>query len=148
MNNIIAKKDCPITWKTSDGFHVVHVKVKELQPKQVSCLLPGARKTTVIFRKVYSERVSPQKMKSAISPNYVHSLDAELLRRVALRLKDHGIDYTDWIHDSFGCHPNNVDLMLNVTKDEFKKLVLRNPLKILDKELREQIGRASCRERV
>ena len=138
MNNIIAKKNKPITWMTSDGFHVTHMKNKELKPKQVSCLLPGARKATNIFRKIYSENVSPAKMKSAISPNYIHSLDAELLRRVALKMQEAGIVYSDWIHDSFGCRPNHVDLMLEITKDEFRKLVKRFPLKILDKELREQ----------
>jgi len=141
MNNVIAKKNKPITWTTSDGFYIVHVKNKELQPKQVSCLLPGARKATVIYRKVYSESVSPAKMKSAISPNYIHSLDAELLRRVALKMRDAGLIYSDWIHDSFGCRPNHVDQMLDITKDEFRKLVQRMPLKILDQQLREQAGK-------
>ena len=50
-----------------------------------------------------------------------------------------GIVYTDWIHDSFGCHPNDVDFMLEVTKDEFRKLVKRAPLRVLDAQLREQM---------
>ena len=78
-------------------------------------------------------------MKSAISPNYIHSLDAELLRRVALRMKQEGIVDSDWIHDSFGCHPNDVDLMLDITKEEFGDLVLRDPLSVLDQELRDQM---------
>src|SRR5690606_18658045 len=91
MNNVLAKKNLPIVWTTSDGFHVVHVKNKELKAKQVNCLLPGARKKTTITKKVYSEDISATKMKSAISPNYIHSLDAELLRRVALKLMRLGI---------------------------------------------------------
>ncbi len=55
-------------------------------------------------------------MKSAISPNFIHSLDAELLRRVALKMRDAGVVDSDWIHDSFGSHPNDVDLMLMITK--------------------------------
>ena len=139
MNNIIAKQNKPIEWTTSDGFHVVHVKNKELKPKQVTCMLPGARKSTTILKKNFSQSVSPQKMRSAISPNYIHSLDAELLRRVALKMKTAGIEYSDWIHDSFGCHPNDVDLMLQITKVEFAKLVKRAPLRALDKELRSQM---------
>lgn len=139
MNNIIAKKNKHITWKTSDGFHVVHVKKKELKPKQVSCLLPGSRKATIIFKKQFSEDVSSTKMKSAISPNYVHSLDAELLRRTALKMMNVKIMDTDWIHDSFGCHPNYVSQMLEITKEEFRKLIKADPLKTLDKQLREQM---------
>ena len=138
MNNIIAKDNKPIIWTTDDGFHVVHVKNKELKAKQVSCTLPGARKQTTITKKVYSDKVSSTKMKSAISPNYIHSLDAELVRRVALKMKRVGIVDTDWIHDSFGCNPNHVDKMLEITKEEFKKMARRQPLKTLDKELRSQ----------
>jgi DNA-directed RNA polymerase len=139
MNNIVAKNNKPIEWTTSDGFHVVHVKYKELPKKQVTCMLPSARKQTNIFKNSYSDNVNAQKMKSAISPNYIHSLDAELLRRVALRMKNEGIENTDWIHDSFGCHPNNVDLLLDVTKEEFRMLAERDPLNALDKELNSQV---------
>tara|TARA_R110001606_G_scaffold311450_1_gene458362 strand:- start:426 stop:2753 length:2328 start_codon:yes stop_codon:yes gene_type:complete len=140
MNNIIAKENKPVKWTTSDGFHVVHLKNKELKPKQVTCMLPGARRSTTIIKKSYSKDVSAKKMKSAISPNYIHSLDAELLRRVALKMKTAGIEYSDWIHDSFGCHPNNVDQMLQITKTEFAKLIKRAPLRALDKELRDQMA--------
>ena len=139
MNNLVAKNNVPIEWTTSDGFRVVHVKNKELKPKQVTCMLPGMRKSTVIIKRLFSEDVSAPKMKSAISPNYIHSLDAELLRRVALRMKQEGIVDSDWIHDSFGCHPNDVDLMLDITKEEFGDLVLRDPLNVLDEELRSQM---------
>lgn len=139
MNNIISKKNKAVTWETSDGFYVVHVKKKELKPKQVSCLLPGSRSPTTIFKKLFSEDVSTVKMKSAISPNYVHSLDAELLRRVALCCNKEGIKDTDWIHDSFGCHPNYIPRLLEITKIEYRKLMMARPLKILDKQLILQV---------
>lgn len=138
MNGIIAKNNKPVEWKTSDGFHVVHIKNKELSTKQVTVLLPGARKSTVITKRAYSDDVAVSKMRSAISPNYIHSLDAELLRRVALKMKTAGIEDSDWIHDSFGCHPNDVELMLDITKREFAKLVRRAPLRVLDEQLRSQ----------
>lgn len=139
MNDLIAKGNRAIWWTTHDGFHVVHVKNKELKAKRVSCLLPGARKPTTLIKKQYSDKVSSVKMKSAISPNYIHALDAELLRKTALRMKKAGIKDSDWIHDSFGCLPNHVDLMLDITKSEFSKLARRMPLRILDKELRSQV---------
>lgn len=142
MNNIVAKQQKHIWWTTSDGFHIVHVKNMLLRRKKISCKLPGSRKDTYLQVRVFSdEKVNAQKMKSAISPNYIHSLDAELLRRVALRMKEEGIEDTDWIHDSFGCHPNDVDFMLEVSKDEFFKQMERLPLLVLDKELRRQVRR-------
>lgn len=139
MNNCIARHNNPVEWTTSDGFHVVHLKNKELKPKKISCLIPGARSMTTIKKKIYSDNLSSVKMKSAISPNYIHSLDAELLRRVALRMKNIGVIDTDWIHDSFGAHPNHIDKLLEVTKKEFLTLMLNNPLKILDQQLRSQV---------
>ncbi len=139
MNGAITKKNNPIHWTTGDGFYVKHVKFKELKSKMVSCILPGSRKRTVIKRKLFSKNISITKMRSAISPNYIHSLDAELLRRVALRMQEEGIRDSDWIHDSFGCHPNHVDMMLDITKDEFLKLMGKFPLKKLNSELRDQM---------
>lgn len=139
MNNVISKDNQPITWTTSDGFYVIHSKNKELKPKVVECLIPGARRRARITKKRYSKNLSTVKMKSAISPNYIHSLDAELLRRVALQMKYLGIMDTDWIHDSFGCHPNHVDKLLEVTKQIFLELMLSNPIKLLDSQLREQV---------
>lgn len=139
MSAILTKSNKPTTWTTSDGFYVVHVKKKEGQGIQISCLLPGSRRVTTLLKKRYLNEISPRKMKSAISPNFVHSLDAELLRRVLLRTIEEKIFDTDWIHDSFGCLPNHVDKLLEVTKDEFINLMKSEPLKSLDIELREQI---------
>jgi DNA-directed RNA polymerase len=140
MNTVITKENKPITWNTSDGFHVVHMKKKELKPISVSCFLPGSRKSTTIIQKKYSEDINAIKMKSAIAPNYVHSLDAELLRRVSLRMQDAGIIDSDFIHDSFGCHPNDVDAMLRLLKEEFADMMINDPLGKLDEELRSQVG--------
>jgi DNA-directed RNA polymerase len=139
MNNLVAMNNRHVEWTTSDGFRIVHVKNKELKPKQVTVMLPASRKSTVIIKRRWSDSVSVAKMKLAISPNYIHSLDAELLRRVALRMKEEGIVDSDWIHDSFGCHPNYVELMLDITKEEFGDLVMRDPLSVLDSELRSQM---------
>lgn len=147
MNNVLARKNRPVVWTTSDGFTVTHKKYRESK-KQIVCLLPNSRSKTTINKKIFMDKLSPVKMKSAISPNYIHSLDAELLRRVALRLRDIGIKDSDWIHDSFGCHPNHVDQLLHITKDEFRLLVRRCPLENLDAELRSQAddSRATKRE--
>jgi len=138
MNNIITRRSNKgIVWTTSDGFRVLHLKQKELSMKKVQCMLPGARRKTHINLRRFSNKVAPAKMKSAISPNYIHSLDAELLRRVALKLKKKGVD-SDWIHDSFGSLPNHVDDMLSITKNEFRKMMMKKPLRVLDRELRQQ----------
>lgn len=139
MSSILTKENKPTTWTTKDGFHVVHVKKKEGQSTQISCLLPGSRKVSTLMKKRYLNEISARKMKSAISPNFVHSLDAELLRGVLLETVNQGLVNTDWIHDSFGCLPNHVDKLLEITKLEFIKLMESKPLERLDEQLRSQI---------
>lgn len=139
MSDMIARGQTPVIWNTLDGFHVVHIKNKELKSIKARCMLPNSRRHTDITKKMFSKDVSPGKMRSAISPNYIHSLDAELLRMVAIQLKKDGIKNTAWIHDSFGCHPNYVNRMLEVTKDKFYELIKSMPLQRLDEELRTQV---------
>ena len=138
LNNIISKKGTAVTWMTGDGFKVIHVKNKELKPQKVRLMLPNSRKEISIVKKMYSNEVAPMKMRSAISPNVIHSYDAELLRRVALRMKEEGIDNSDWIHDSFGTLPNEVGDMLRITKEVFIEMMHSKPLDRLDEELRSQ----------
>ena len=140
MCNLISRSNRGVSWYTDDGFYVIHKKNKELKLRQISCNLPNTRGQVTLSKRSFSKDVSPSKMRSAISPNYIHSLDAELLRRVALKMNTAGVMDSDWIHDSYGCHPNNVDLMLDITKNEFNKLIRRKPLLTLDAELRSQIN--------
>lgn len=147
MNNLIAKGGTSVRWRTGDGFPVIHVKNKELKPERVKLKLPNSRRETSIYKKNFSRDVSPSKMRSAISPNYIHSLDAELLRRVALRMRDEGIESSDWIHDSFGCLPNEVGRMLEITKEVFLEMMEKDPLLYLDNDLRRQAIRNGSTEK-
>ena len=137
--NLISKQNSHIWWTTSDGFKVIHETFKQKKVKSIQCLLPGSRKSTRILIYEFSDKIDILKMKLAISPNYVHSLDGDLLRRVALRMHKEGIVNSDWIHDSFGCHPNYVTKMLDITKEEYSNMMLQNPLKKLHIELVSQI---------
>lgn len=144
MSNILTKIEeggnpiKPIEWSTRDGFKVQHIRKKEKAGNKVTFMLPGSRKTTTLVKTIYLNELSESKMRSAISPNFIHTLDAELLRGTMMRMYEQGIVNTDWIHDSFGCLPNHVDMLLTATKEEFVHLMSQEPLVFLDKELRAQ----------
>jgi len=138
MNNIIAGTGSKVFWRTADGFTVCHAKQKELKPKQIHLMLPGARKRITIMKKMFSNDINPRKMKSAISPNIVHSLDAMLLRRTAIGMEEAGIKDCDMIHDSFGCNPNHVDLMLQIAKDMFLLMIREKPLEAFHEHFSKQ----------
>ena len=59
--------------------------------------------------------VNASKMRSAIAPNFIHSLDAQLLHKMVLLSKKNGYPLFV-IHDSFSTSPEYVDVMLRDLK--------------------------------
>jgi DNA-directed RNA polymerase len=55
----------------------------------------------------------------AISPNYIHSLDASHMWCTIRRMILSGIDSYSMVHDSYGCHAPYVSMMRDFTKEEF-----------------------------
>lgn len=52
------------------------------------------------------------------SPNIIHSLDASLMQKVVVKLREeHHIHSIAAIHDSFAVLPNNVDVMREVIRE-------------------------------
>ena len=101
----VAKRDLSlfeksITWKTPDGFVVRHYR-PDLKKSIVATWLDGnARVGLTIYDP--SNRVSSKDMALALAPNFVHSLDANLLRASVMRGLDKSITQYGMIHDSFG----------------------------------------------
>tara|TARA_B100000482_G_scaffold191863_1_gene178074 strand:+ start:448 stop:3942 length:3495 start_codon:yes stop_codon:yes gene_type:complete len=64
-------------------------------------------------------RVDKRKMKSSIMPNFIHSLDAEHMRRVIERMTDgERLDFFA-VHDSFGTHPSRIDELREAVREGF-----------------------------
>jgi DNA-directed RNA polymerase len=139
MTSLIAKGNKPVYWTTVDGFHVLSKNKKQLAPNFIKCLLPNSRRVSHISKKNYSEDISVPKTKSGSSPNFVHTIDSTFLRIVALKMRDSGIVMQDFIHDSFGCHANEVNKMLQLTKEAFVELMSTDIMKTLHIELMEQM---------
>lgn len=55
-----------------------------------------------------------------IAPNFIHSLDACHMRMVVTGLFRRSNVSNIWsVHDAFGCHPNHIDLLREVTVNTF-----------------------------
>ena len=57
------------------------------------------------------------KQRLAASPNVIHSLDAALMQKMIMSLKDQGIHDVCAIHDSFAVHPAHVDTMRDTIRN-------------------------------
>lgn len=104
-------------WRTPTGFLVQH-DYQAYNEERVRLRSCGVTAITV---RDYTEGTRPVPMRNAISPNFIHSMDAAHLTRTVLTMQKLGLSVSA-IHDSFGTHPCDVDAMGLVIRDEFIRL--------------------------
>lgn len=124
-----------LSWTTPDGFTVYH---KELDTKgrDIETVLDGKTRLRLRINEE-TERLDTRGMGSAIAPNFVHSMDAALLRMAVVKGLERGITDYAMIHDSFGTHAGNIGRFLNeCIKPAFIELYADNDV-LLD--LRDQM---------
>jgi DNA-directed RNA polymerase len=76
----------------------------------------------------------------AISPNYIHSLDAAHMFMTISSMLDEGITAYSFVHDSYGTYAPDVPLMHRLLREEFIKIHQENQLEKLKKEIEERYG--------
>ena len=89
-------------WKTSDGFPVMQAKRS------------GKQLGHGIFTYAAKD-IDPDGQKTAISANFIHSIDADHMRAVVQKA-----DFQmTTVHDSFGCHAGNMEALHYITRERF-----------------------------
>lgn len=129
------KAEVLLEWITPSGFHVGH---PYLEPKvrRIKCLSGELR-----FR-VYDPdaEVRHHKQRNSLPPNFVHSLDASHLMMTVSAGSACGITHWMMIHDSFGTHAGQVDLMRDVLREQFVCLYEIDVLEIFRQQVIAQTG--------
>lgn len=100
-----------IRWRTPDGFECVHFRA-DSKKAQIETYLDGAARVRLALHED-TPRLSGRDMALALAPNFVHSLDANLLRASVMRGLNQGITSYAMIHDSFGVHAALMPLFLD-----------------------------------
>ena len=109
------------------------------ETRQVELSLQGGAKMKLDVR-VELEDVDYGKQNRAFAPNIIHSMDASHKSLVANRLyKKYGITDFSMIHDSFGAHYGNMDLLLKETRLAFLEMYEgKNFMRYLHDNFKEQ----------
>ncbi len=104
-------------WRSPTGFLVQH----DYQDyDEVVVRLRSCGVTEAIVRE-YNEDTKPIPMQNAVSPNFVHALDASHLTLTALGMAERGLDIVG-IHDSFGTQPCDVDALHTSVRTAFVEM--------------------------
>jgi DNA-directed RNA polymerase, mitochondrial len=134
VSRTITKTGAPISWVTPSGFPVVQ-DYKKLKDSKV-CTHIGGKGVHIKWYKSLDE-LSPKKNAQAISPNFVHSLDAAALHLSVYNAnKEYGINDFSMIHDSYGTHSNKCDDFGKVLRNVFSSMFSVDLLA----DLRHQLG--------
>lgn len=114
LRKLVKQKDEPLSWFSPAGMPVTNWSNKA-EVKYINLL--SLNLSTMAYRcqrAQYDRRAAG----NGISPNFIHSMDSAHLCKT---INAFGKSILP-IHDSFACHPCNVDLMHAVLRDEFIKM--------------------------
>ena len=108
-----------IQWVSPSGFPVrqayLHTKSRRVKTRvgDVSIRVSLAATT---------DRINARRQSQALAPNWIHSLDAAALHLTVVSLQRSGVSSVVMIHDSYGAHAANMDVMASTLRDEFVQI--------------------------
>jgi DNA-directed RNA polymerase len=132
---VVANEELPVYWTTPVGFRVMQ-QYKNTSSRRVKTKLGDA----VVKLSLAEEKstIDKRRMANAISPNFVHSMDATHLVMSVCYAKDNGINHFAMIHDSFGCHAADTNMLAACLREAFVDLY--SDMDVLE-DFRQQIIR-------
>jgi DNA-directed RNA polymerase len=111
----IVAKEGPLYWFTPDGFPVYQA-IYKTEDIRVRTQLAGDLRLKI---SQYTDEICPRGMRSSVSPNFVHSMDAAHLRETVRRCEELGITDLACIHDDYGTHACDTDTLHSVIREAF-----------------------------
>lgn len=108
-----------IRWTTPTGFVVVQ-RYQEIESNgKIRVSIFGGTQFAMSKKSTKADR---RRHKNGIAPNFVHSLDAAHMQRVAIRCKREGIVNLAMIHDDFGTLAADAARFSQIVREEFVKI--------------------------
>lgn len=128
----LAEQNMPMSWVTPAGM-VVTQSYWKLAGVQVETLYGKVH----LYNEVEDTGLDKRKQQLAAAPNVIHSFDAAHLARTVCYLNDIGeqLSYS-FIHDSYGTHACDVDLLAQALRDEFVDIYSVDRLEEFDENMR------------
>ncbi|WNH52462.1 DNA-directed RNA polymerase [Stenotrophomonas oahuensis] len=135
-SKVISATNQPMRWTTPMGLPVRQAYWVE-EGQRIETFVDGKRVTLTLVTD--TDKIDGRKQASSVAPNYVHSLDGAHLMRTALWGKENGLTALAVIHDSFGTHAADTDMLHAVIREAFIEQYAGNLLADMRDELIEQL---------
>lgn len=137
---VAAQEGLPVLWTTPTGF-LVHQAYRVPQQKRIE--LTFQRVNLKLSVEMGEGKIDSRRQASGVSPNWIHSLDASHMQRTIHACHDLGLRSFSMIHDSYGTHAGNAQLMANVLREEFVRQYEGNVLEKFRDDLLAQLPEGS-----
>lgn len=134
--DILNAMNKPFVWTTPSGFEVHHVYNQVLERVSYAELF---NRQQLVFSTV-TEDLDGKAQYLAISPNYIHSLDAAHMFMSISEMLDKGMTAYSFVHDSYGTYAPDISKMHRILREQFIKIHQENQLEKLKKEIEERYG--------
>jgi DNA-directed RNA polymerase len=126
-----------IVYTTPSGFKVVHRYMKLTRRRSFAALFNNKELT---FATYSPTEIDKKQVEQAISPNWIHSLDASHMFCTLNRLVDFKLTNFSMVHDSYGCHAPKVPIMRKIIKEEFYEMHKHDLLKAFKEDVEQYLG--------
>lgn len=121
---IVSKQQLPIYWTTPTGFKVLQAK-RDTKDIEVKTQIGSRIK---IILKDELPKISINKQKMSVAPNFIHSLDASVMMKTIDKAVHRGITHFAMIHDSYGTHAADAPALANILREAFVEMFTDNIL--------------------
>ena len=134
--HVCTDKEEAICWTSPVGLPVIQDR-RIFNGVRVKLIFQG--RTVKLQLQVRSRDLNRRAQINGISPNYVHSLDSAHLMKTVNACMQNGVQDFAMIHDSFGCHACDIDVLHEVLRREFVAMYQYDWLTEFRAEVLEQL---------
>ena len=137
---VLAADNMPIVWTTIDGFPVMQ-NYPDMAKRRVKTKF-GDQLVYLTIQEAIKNKLDRRRQGNGISPNWVHANDGCHLRTTVNLAAFNGVTHFAMIHDSFGCHAADVEMLGACLRETFVELYVENdPLQRFKEEGEALIGK-------
>lgn len=122
VSRLVSSENLPVIWNTPNGFPVF-MAYFDMESKRIKTKMGDS--TIKLTVNTETKKIAKRRVASAISPNYIHSLDANMLQDAVVIASKNGIQSISTVHDCFSVLCSDAITMHNAIREAFVSMYSR-----------------------
>lgn len=124
---VLAKEELPVTWVTPDGLPIIQAYM-DTKHRRVKTKFGDQLVYLTLAEDAPGDGLDARRQANGVAPNWVHSQDGCHLRMAVNLAFNNGVDAFAVVHDSFGTHACDTDMLSACLRETFVDLYAGNVL--------------------